>query len=170
MCKLTLIAALARGRAIGLNNELLARLPEDMAHFKALTLNHTVIMGRKTWDSIPERFRPLVERRNIVLSRQRGLALPGAEVFDSLDAALRACADEDEVFVIGGAQIYEQALERADSLELTLIDAAFEADAFFPDYSGMGFMETSRQTQHSPASRGHGWDFHFVRLDRHPAA
>ncbi|MBV8469185.1 MAG: dihydrofolate reductase [Burkholderiaceae bacterium] len=170
MCKVTLIAALARHRAIGHDNELLARLPEDMAHFKALTLKHTIIMGRKTWDSIPARFRPLVERRNIVLSRQKGLSLPGAEVFDSLDAALRACAGEDEVFVMGGAQIYEQALGRADRLALTLIEAEFEADAFFPDYSGMGFIETSRQTQHSPASRGHGWDFHFVRLERRPAA
>ena len=90
MAELILIAAVAHQRAIGKNNDLLIRLPEDMARFKALTLGHTVIMGRKTWDSIPARFRPLPQRRNIVLSRQPGLVLPGAEVFASLDQAIAA--------------------------------------------------------------------------------
>ena len=92
MPHLTLIAALDRARGIGRDNELLVRLPEDMARFKALTIGHTVLMGRKTWDSIPAKFRPLVQRRNLVLSRQPGLALDGAEVFATLDQALAAIA------------------------------------------------------------------------------
>ena len=133
MSLLTLIAGVARGGAIGRGNELLFRLPEDMAHFKALTLGHSVIMGRKTWDSIPARFRPLVGRRNLVLSRQAGLNLEGAEVFASLQAALASCADESEVFVMGGAEIYALALPLADRLELTEFEAEAEAaDAFFP--------------------------------------
>lgn len=166
MPHLTLIAAVDRARGIGRDNELLVRLPEDMARFKALTLGHTVIMGRKTWDSIPAKFRPLTQRRNLVLSRQPGLALPGAEVFASLDAALAACGGNEAVFVMGGAQVYEQSLPRADALELTEIDAGFEADAFFPPVDPDVFAEVSRERHHSPADRGHGWHYDFVRYER----
>jgi len=162
----TLIAGVARHGAIGLDNQLLWRLPEDIAHFKALTLGHTVIMGSKTWHSIPAKFRPLPQRRNIVLSRQAGLKLDGAEVFASLDDALAACSGESEVFVIGGADIYALALPRADRLELTEIDAHFEADCYFPEWPREAFDEVSRETHHSPAERGHDWDFHFVRYER----
>ena len=162
----TLLAGVARHGAIGRDNQLLWRLPEDMAHFKALTLGHTVIMGSKTWHSIPDRSRPLPQRRNIVLSRQAGLKLDGAEVFASLDDALAACAGESEVFVIGGAEIYGLALTRADRLELTEIDANFVADRFFPEWPRAAFVEVSRATHHSPAEQGHGWDFHFVRYER----
>jgi dihydrofolate reductase len=166
MPHLTLIAALDRARGIGRGNELLVRLPEDMARFKALTLGHTVIMGRKTWDSIPARFRPLVQRRNLVLSRQPGLRLDGAEVFPALDAALAACGPEEAVFVMGGAQVYALALPRADALELTEIDARFEADAFFPAVDPRLFAEVSRERHHSPAERGHDWPYDFVRYER----
>ncbi|MCH7345607.1 dihydrofolate reductase [Pelomonas sp. CA6] len=166
MPHLTLIAALDRHRGIGRDNDLLVRIPEDMARFKALTLGHTVVMGRKTWDSIPARFRPLVQRRNLVLSRQPGLRLDGAEVFDSLPAALAACGADEQVFVIGGAQVYAQALPLADALELTELDAEFAADAFFPPLPEGAFRESSREARHSPAERGHGWDFHFVRYQR----
>lgn len=163
MSHVTLIAAVAHGGAIGRGNELLCRLPEDMAHFKALTLGHSVIMGRKTWDSIPARFRPLPGRRNIVLSHQPGLMLEGAERFASLDAALAACAGEAQVFVIGGAEIYALALPHADALELTEIDASFEgADAFFPAWRAEEFAEVSRQTQQS----AQGWPYAFVRYQR----
>jgi len=163
MSKLTLIAAVAHGGAIGRGNELLCRLPEDMAHFKALTLGHTVIMGRKTWDSIPAKFRPLPGRRNIVLSRQPGLMQEGAEVFGGLVAALAACAADAEVFVIGGAEIYALALPHADTLELTEIDASFEgADAFFPAWRAEDFDEVSHQTQQS----AQGWPYAFVRYQR----
>jgi len=164
---LTLIAAVARGGAIGRGNELLYRIPEDMARFKALTLGHSVIMGRKTWDSIPAKFRPLVQRRNIVLSRQPGLMLEGAEVFATLEAALAACGREEEVFVMGGAQIYALALPLATHLELTELEVdAADADAFFPAWQRQDFSELSRESHHSPAARGHGWDFHFVRYER----
>lgn len=166
MPHLTLIAALDRENGIGRDNELLVRLPEDMARFKALTLGHTVIMGRKTWESIPAKFRPLVQRRNLVLSRQPGLALDGAEVFPALEAALAACGADEAVFVMGGAQVYELSLPRADALELTEIDARFEADAFFPAVDPAVFTEVSRDRHHSPAERGHDWHYDFVRYER----
>ena len=163
MAILTLIAALDRARGIGRDNELLARIPEDMARFKALTLGHTVIMGRKTWDSIPARFRPLVQRRNLVLSRQPGLQLDGAEVFSSLEAALASCGAQEQVFVMGGAQVYAQALPLAQVLELTEIEHQFEADAFFPAVDATLFGEVRRETLQLPAQ---GWDIHFVRYER----
>lgn len=166
MAELILIAAVAQQRAIGKNNDLLIRLPEDMARFKALTLGHTVIMGRKTWDSIPARFRPLPQRRNIVLSRQPGLVLPGAEVFASLDQAIAACAGEAQVFVMGGAEIYAQALPLAQGLELTEIDAAFEADSFFPDWSSAGFVELGRERRCHQTPEGRAIAFDFVRYQR----
>jgi len=166
MPHLTLIAALDRARGIGRDNELLVRLPEDMARFKALTLGHTVLMGRKTWDSIPAKFRPLVQRRNLVLSRQPDLALDGAEVFATIDAALAACGAGEAVFVMGGAQIYDLTLPLADALELTEIDAGFDADAFFPAVDPQVFAEVRRERHHSPADRGHDWHYDFVRYER----
>ena len=162
MTRVVLIAAVARDGGIGRNNELLARIPEDMARFKALTMGHPVLMGRKTWDSIPAKFRPLPGRRNLVLSRQSDLQLDGAEVFANLDAALAACADAETVFVMGGAQIYAEAMARADCLELTEIDAAFEADAFFPPWSCEQFREVARQG----AVSAQGWHYHFTTYER----
>jgi dihydrofolate reductase len=162
MTRLVLIAAVARGNAIGLGNELLVRIPADMARFKALTMGHPVLMGRKTRDSIPAKFRPLPGRRNLVLSRQQDLALPGAEVFGDLDAALAACADAPEVYVMGGAQIYAAALPRADRLELTEIDAAFEADCFFPAWSREQFDCVARERHRFEA----GWDYEFASYAR----
>jgi dihydrofolate reductase len=167
MSELVLIAAVDRRGAIGRDNELLVRLPEDMAHFKALTLGHTVIMGRKTWDSLPERYRPLPQRRNIVLSRQDGLKFDGAEVFASLEAAVAACAGDSQVFVIGGEQVYRQALPHADVLELTEIDAEYPADAFFPGWRGGEFDEVARQPgRQLDASGDAGPAFDFVRYRR----
>jgi len=166
MSRLSLIAAVARNGVIGADNQLLWRLPEDMQRFKALTLGHPVIMGRKTWDSLPAKFRPLPGRRNLVLSRQAHLLLDGAEIYAGLESALAACTDADEVFVIGGAQIYAEALPKADRLELTELDADFTGDVTFPAWPKNRFRETARITSHSPAERGHGWDFHFVTYDR----
>ncbi|EIU1682170.1 dihydrofolate reductase [Pseudomonas aeruginosa] len=133
---LAMIAALGENRAIGIDNRLPWRLPADLKHFKAMTLGKPVIMGRKTWDSLG---RPLPGRLNLVVSRQAGLALEGAEVFASLDAALvRAEAwaqaeDADELMLIGGAQLYAEALPRAERLYLTRVGLAPEGDAFFPE-------------------------------------
>ncbi|RQO58641.1 dihydrofolate reductase [Paucibacter sp. KBW04] len=160
--QISLVAGVARNQAIGLNNELLWRLPADMARFKALTLGAPVIMGRKTWDSLPAKFRPLPGRRNLVLSRQSGLQLEGAECFTTLEVALAACADAERVSVIGGAEIYALALPLAHRLELTEVLAEFEADSFFPDWPREQFVELSREAHSSPD----GLRFDFVSYQR----
>lgn len=135
---LALIAALARNRVIGRDNQMPWHLPADLKHFKAKTLGKPVIMGRKTWDSLG---RPLPGRLNLVVSRQEHLSLDGAEVFGDLDSALAradAWAKEqgvDELMLIGGAQLYEQALPLAERLYLTRIELAPEGDAFFPEFA-----------------------------------
>lgn len=135
--RLSLIAALGKGRELGKAGKLLWHLPGDMKRFKELTLGHPVIMGRKTWESLPEKFRPLPNRTNIVVTRQTGYEAPGAVVVDSLEAARAAAAraaGADEVFVIGGGELYTAALPFTNRLYLTLVDAAPEADTFFPPY------------------------------------
>lgn len=145
MSRITLVAAVARDGAIGRDNTLLWHIPEDMARFKAVTAGKPVVMGRKTWDSLPAKFRPLPGRRNLVISRSV-TALPGAEVFTSLDAALDACT-EPEVCIIGGSDIYALALPRADKLALTEVDAAFpDADKHFPVWPRDRFTEAARTT------------------------
>ena len=157
MSRITLVAAVAKDGAIGRDNALLWRIPEDMARFKAVTLGKPVVMGRKTWDSLPAKFRPLPGRRNLVVSRS-ATALPGAEVFANLDAALAACA-EPEVCVIGGGEIYALALPIADKLALTEVDAAFpDADRHFPAWPRARFTEAARETHTSAA----GVRFDFV--------
>ncbi len=132
MPEIILIAAVAANRAIGRDNQLLWSIPEDMAHFKALTAGHAVLMGRKTWESLPERFRPLPGRRNIVISRQADYSAPGAELAHTLADGIALAADAEKLFVIGGAQIYEQAMAQADRLEITEVALNPEADAWFP--------------------------------------
>ncbi|MGI6223422.1 MAG: dihydrofolate reductase [Prevotella sp.] len=140
--RITLIAALDRQRAIGYQNRLLFHLPEDLEHFKRLTMGHTVIMGRRTFESLPKG--PLTKRRNIVLSRSLS-HIDGCEVFTSLDAALQSCADKEEVFVIGGASVYAEALPLADRLQLTLVDQmASKADAFFPPYDEWLLLDSEK--------------------------
>ena len=158
MSRITLVAAVARDGAIGRDNALLWHLPEDLARFKAVTLGKPVIMGRKTWDSIPARFRPLPGRRNLVVSRSTR-ELPGADVFLTLEAALAACNGEPEVCVIGGGEIYALALPQADRLVLTEVDAAFpDADRHFPAWPRERFTEVAREA-HTGAS---GLRFDFV--------
>jgi dihydrofolate reductase len=132
---LSLIAAVARNGGIGLNNQLLVHLPEDLKHFRRVTMGCPVIMGRKTWDSLPPQFRPLPGRRNLVISRDPSAACAGAEVHTALESALKALAGVPKAFVIGGAQIYALALPIADELVLTEIDAELPADAYFPEWS-----------------------------------
>lgn len=129
----TLIAAVAENGCIGKDGKVPWALPEDMKRFKALTMGHIVIMGRKTWESIPEKFRPLPGRTNVVVTRQAEYALPGGvERAASLDEALTAHAAED-VFVIGGGEIYALAMPKATRLEVTRVKQSVEGDAFFPD-------------------------------------
>jgi len=162
MPEIVLIAAVARNRVIGRDNQLLWHVPEDMAHFKALTHGHAVLMGRKTWESLPARFRPLPGRRNIVVSRQAGYAAPGAELAPSLTAALALVAEQETAFVIGGADIYRQALALAERLELTEIDLEPEGDAWFPLLERRQWRETARRTGRSEAGIGYA----FVTWER----
>lgn len=131
---ISIIAAIARNRAIGNDNKLLYWLPNDLKRFKALTTGHTIIMGRKTFDSLPKGALP--NRRNVVLSRSVR-EIDGCEVYSSLEEALKHCAQEEDIYIIGGASVYEQALSVADRLCLTEVDdAPLCADAFFPDFDG----------------------------------
>ena len=130
---ISIIAAVARNRAIGFENKLIYWLPNDLKRFKALTTGHTIIMGRNTFLSLPKGALP--NRRNIVLSRSQK-EFPGCEVFASMDEALKHCSPEEDIYIIGGASVYRQALKVADRLCLTEVDdTPAEADAFFPDYS-----------------------------------
>ena len=136
---LSLIAAVARNGAIGRDNALLWHEPEDQRRFRRLTMGHPVIMGRKTWDSLPARFRPLPGRRNIVISRNAAWRDEGAEAATSIDAALELLAGAERAFVIGGAALYSLALPQADTLELTEIDADLDGDTFFPPWDRSRF-------------------------------
>ncbi|MBI5258415.1 MAG: dihydrofolate reductase [Burkholderiales bacterium] len=161
---LALIAAVARNGAIGHGNQLLWRLPEDMRHFRAQTMGCPVIMGRKTWDSVPERFRPLPGRQNIVVTRQPQWSAPGALVVHTLDEALAAAADAPRVFVIGGGELYAAALPRVDELVLTEIDADFTGDIHFPAWDRNAFTEQQRERHHAAAPND--FDFSFVTYRR----
>lgn len=145
MPEIVIIAAVAGNRAIGKDNQLLWHIPEDMAHFKALTAGHAVIMGRKTWESLPVRFRPLPGRRNIVITRQADYTAPGAEIAGSLEMALERASTATVAFIIGGEQIYAQAMAVADRLEITEVDQRPEADAWFPEIAAGEWMESARR-------------------------
>lgn len=146
MPEIIIIAAVARNRVIGKDNQLLWNIPEDMAHFKALTAGHPVIMGRKTWESLPARFRPLPDRDNIVVTRNPGYLAPGAAVAHSLEDALRKVGAGKTAFVIGGAELYRHALPLARRLELTEIDADIDGDTRFPAFDRAAWRETRRET------------------------
>ncbi len=131
--RINIIAAVARNRAIGHENKLIYWLPNDLKRFKALTTGHTIIMGRRTFESLPKGALP--NRRNIVLSRTTK-ELPGCDTYPSLEEALNHCSQDEDIYIIGGSSVYEQALPLADRLCLTEIDdTPTAADAFFPDYS-----------------------------------
>ena len=157
--EIALIYARAANGTIGKNGAMPWHLPEDLAHFKRLTSGCPVIMGRKTWDSLPERFRPLPGRRNIVVTRQDDWSQNGVQRASSLPEALQMCGrDGGTVWVMGGAQIYAQALPLAQSAVVTEIDAAFDGDAFAPPF-GPEWLEASREAHTSST----GLHFSFVR-------
>jgi len=153
---ITIIAAVAKNRAIGFENKLLYWLPNDLKRFKALTTGHTIIMGRNTFESLPKGALP--NRRNVVLSRTTK-ELPGCDVFPTLEEAIQSCQPEEDVYIIGGARVYEQAIKFADRLCLTEIDdTPKEADAFFPDYSDWK-VETKEA---HPKDEKHAFEYAFV--------
>jgi len=161
MPEIILIAAVAANRVIGKDNQLLWSIPEDMAHFKTMTAGHAVLMGRKTWESLPERFRPLPGRRNIVISRQPDYAAPGADLAHTLAAGIALADDAEKLFIIGGADIYTQSMPLADRLEITEVDLRPEGDAWFP-VIGTEWIVSKKET---PSASG-GTGFSFVSYVR----
>lgn len=162
MTQLTIIVATDAERGIGINNTLPWRLPEDMAHFKRLTTGHPIIMGRKTFDSIG---RALPNRRNIVITRNPDWRCDGVEAAHSLAAAI-ALVGQDEAFIIGGAQIYAEAIHCADRIIVTEIAKTFACDAFFPEPDPATWQQSEREAYHSEPN---DFDYAFITLDRKPA-
>ena len=159
---ISIIVAIAKNNAIGFENKLLYWLPNDLKRFKALTTGHTIIMGRKTFESLPKGALP--NRRNIVLSRQ-DIDFPGAERFNSLEAALSQCRDEEEIYIIGGASVYQEAMPLADKLCVTHIDDTPEqADAFFPEIDSSVWEETNKEFH--PTDEKHQYPYCFVNYQR----
>ncbi len=160
--KIALIAALAKNRVIGKDNDMPWYIPEDLKFFKRSTLGKPMIMGRKTFESLPGL---LPGRRHIVVTRQKGLVLEGAEVVHSLDEALELAEQDkpEEIMVIGGAQLYAQALAKANRLYLTYIHENFEGDTFFPEFDADEWSEVSREEKVSQKSGVH---FSWVVLER----
>jgi dihydrofolate reductase len=160
--KVHLIYARAANGVIGRDGTLPWHLPEDMAHFRELTRGAPVVMGRKTWDSLPPRFRPLPGRRNIVVTRQAGWQDTGAEAVPSVEAALLLCADAPDVWVIGGAQIYALALPLAHTAEVTEIARDYVGNALAPVLDPAQWHETARDARVS----ADGLPFSFVRYQK----
>jgi dihydrofolate reductase len=160
------VVAMSQNRVIGVDNGLPWRLPADMKWFVKVTMDKPVIMGRKTYDSIPARFRPLRGRHNIVVTRNPDYAAPGATVVHSISVALdMATADEPaEIIIGGGAMLYEALLPQADRLYLTLVEGEFEGDAFFPPLDWSQWQETYRQVHE--ADEQHAYSFTWLILDK----
>ena len=157
--RIYLIAAVAKNGVIGARGKLPWRLPEDLKHFKSLTLGHPILMGRRTWESLGK---PLPGRENIVITRKAGYEAPGASVAASLEAAVALCTGEPVAFVIGGAEIYAAALPLAAGLVLTEIQRDFEGDTHFPEWDRTAWRVSQKETHTS----GEGVRFDFVLYER----
>ena len=159
--RLSLIVAMAANRTIGVDNTLPWRCPEDLKHFKALTMGHHMIMGRKTFDSIGK---PLPGRTTVVVTRNAGLKIEGCTMANSLEQAIAACENDTEIFIVGGAEIYAQALPLADTLYITEIRQDVEGDAHFPELSRDEWIEVAREqrSQETPQPL----EYHFVTYRR----
>lgn len=159
---ISLIAALTKNRVIGKNNDLPWHLPDDMKYFMQTTKAHHVIMGRKNYESIPEKFRPLPNRTNIVVTRQKNFSAPGCHIVNTLEEGIdMARSDgEKELFIIGGSEIYSLGMTYADQLYLTEIDTTLEGDTYFPIFNKEDWQELSRT--HHEADARHAYPFDFV--------
>lgn len=156
---ISIIAAIDRNRGIGYENKLLFWLPNDLKRFKALTTGNTIIMGRKTFESLPKGALP--NRRNIVLSSRPDAVYPGAETYTTLEAALQSCQSDEQIYIIGGASVYQQALPLANALCLTEVDAeAPHVDAYFPEIDPKIWQEKSRESH--PVDEKHPCPYAFV--------
>jgi dihydrofolate reductase len=159
--RISLIWAMSRNRVIGRDNALPWHLPADLQHFKQVTLGKPIIMGRRTWESLPGR---LPQRRHIVITRQRGYQAAGAETAPDLQSAIRLAGDVEEVMIVGGATLYALALPLADQLYLTLVDADIAGDTRFPDFDLSEWREVSRH-QHAP-DKANSYGMEFLQLVR----
>lgn len=159
--RVSLIAALAQNRVIGIENRLPWKLPEDLAHFKALTLGHPILMGRKTFESLG---RPLPGRRNIVITRNVDYQPVGCEIATLIPEAIALCTEAEEIFFIGGAELYKQVLPLVDRLYLTEVQIEAQGDAWFPEYDRARFAEISRESHIS--EKGDVLRFDFVVYDQ----
>ena len=159
--RLSLVVAAAENGVIGNGNQLPWRLPDDLKHFKATTMGKPILMGRKTYESIGK---PLPGRTNLVLSRRRDLTLPGCVVVDSIQAAIAAAGDAAELAVIGGAEVYAQALPSAGLIHLTRVHATIEGDVTFPTLNSREWTE--RLIERHPADERHAYEFSFIELER----
>ncbi len=161
MSRISLIAAMANNRVIGIENHLPWRLPDDLQHFKRLTLGKTIVMGRKTWESLPGL---LPDRRHIVVTRNANFKANGAEAVNTIEQAIEAVPDDEEVLVVGGANLYQQMLPLAGTMYLTLVDADINGDAFFPPWETSQWQEIQRE--HHAVDERHQHAFDFVTLKR----
>jgi dihydrofolate reductase len=144
---LSIIVAVAKNNVIGRNNDLIWHLPADMKYFKETTAGHSIITGRKNYESIPEKYRPLPNRVNIVVTRQENYVAPGAVVLPSVDAAIayaKQLEGHDEIFIIGGGEIYKQSIAKVDKLYITKIEQAFEGDTYFPALDMTYWVESKK--------------------------
>lgn len=163
--RFSLLVAMAKNRVIGINNQLPWYLPEDLKHFKSLTMGHAIVMGRKTYESIG---RPLPGRINIIVTRQKSYMIPGVIVVHSIGHALRVCEEHvdggDESFIIGGEELYRQTLAISQRIYVTEIQSTFEGDAFFPEIDPSEWKEIERQKYSGENTENLA--YHFVVLER----
>jgi len=158
---ITIIAAIAEDNALGKNNQLIWHLPADLKRFKQVTYKHHVIMGRKTFESLGK---PLPNRTNIIITRNPNYTIEDCVVVNSLKQAIEAAKEDENPFILGGAEIYKQAIEFADKLDLTFIHHKFDADAFFPEIDTTIWKETSREFH--KADEKNKYDYSFVSYKR----
>ena len=156
----TIVVAISENHVIGKDNKLLWYLPADLKHFKDITTGHSIIMGRKTYESVGK---PLPKRRNIIITRQ-AISIEGCEVVSSIEAALELCKGEPEVFIVGGAEIYRQSINLTDRIYLTIVHQSFEGDSFFPEIDPKQWKEVSRE-DHQPDEKN-SLPYSFITLEK----
>jgi len=153
---ITIIAAVASNNALGKDNQLIWHLPADLKRFKQVTLGHHIIMGRKTFESLGK---PLPRRTNIIITRNKNYTQEGCIVVNSLNQAIEAAKSDENPYILGGAEIYKQAIEIADKLDLTLVDQSFDADAFFPEIDTNVWQQTSREDYKADEKNNYNYSF-----------
>ncbi|WP_417612288.1 dihydrofolate reductase [Owenweeksia hongkongensis] len=158
---LTIIAAMAKGRVIGKDNDLIWHLPDDLKHFKNLTKGHHVIMGRKTYESMGK---PLPGRTNIVITRQKDFKADGCILVNTIEEGIQKAEGDSQPFIIGGGEIYKQALKYAQTMELTEVNGEFDGDTFFPTFDESQWKEVSRT--HHPVDEKHKYSFDFIQYSK----